>query len=132
MQIYNHNKLKNRRKQLRNNLTIAEASLWNYLQGRKFHRRKFRRQYSIGTYIVDFYCPEEKLAIELDGEVHRNDGVFSQDQKKMQYFQELGIKVLRFENKLVFEQLEFVLIKIEQAMFKTTPSSDIRSESTPP
>lgn len=121
MKIYNHEILKERRKELRNNLTIAEAVLWKYLQGRKFHGRKFRRQHSMGTYIVDFYCPEEKLAIELDGEVHRNDKVYSQDLQKMQYFKNLGIQVLRFENKLVFEQLEFVLIKIEQTMFKTTP-----------
>ena len=99
--IYNHKGLTNRRKQLRNSLTIAEASLWRYLQGRKLCGKKFRRQYSIGPYIVDFYCPEEKLAIELDGEVHRSDRVFSQDHKKMRYFKELGIKVLRFENKRV-------------------------------
>lgn len=70
MKIYNHELLKDRRKELRNNLTIAEASLWKYLKGRRMHGLKFRRQHSIGPFIVDFYCPEEKLIIELDGEVH--------------------------------------------------------------
>src|SRR3989344_9640489 len=112
MEIYNHIKLKSRRKQLRNNLTVSEASLWKYLKGRRFHNKKFRRQYSIGNYIVDFYCPEEKLVIELDGEVHKDDKIFIRDQEKMQFFSELGITTLRFENRLVFEYLEKVLLKI--------------------
>jgi len=123
MNIYNNELLKDRRKQLRNNLTIAEASLWNYLKGRRFHNKKFRRQQSIGPFIVDFYCTSEKLATELDGEVHRNDRVYSKDQEKMKYLTELGIKVVRFENNLIFRHLESVLVKIEQKMFKTTSSA---------
>ncbi|MEW7289257.1 endonuclease domain-containing protein [Aquimarina sp. 2304DJ70-9] len=67
-----HNKpeLKNHRKELRKNLTPAEAFLWKYLQNRKLEGRKFRRQHSIKNYIVDFYCAKEKLIIELDGEPH--------------------------------------------------------------
>ena len=107
---------------MRNNLTMAEASLWKYLQRKKFYGRKFRRQYSIGNYIVDFYCPEEKLVIELDGEVHKDDKIFIRDQEKMQFFSELGITTLRFENRLVFEYLEKVLLKIKQTLFKTTLS----------
>src|SRR5690606_37295233 len=62
--------LKTFRKQLRNNLTPAEASLWKMLQGKQLDGRKFRRQHSVTNYILDFYCPAEKLAIELDGQGH--------------------------------------------------------------
>ena len=59
-----------KRKLLRNNSTPAECELWNYLKGRKISDLKFRRQHSIDNYILDFYCPQLKLAIELDGEYH--------------------------------------------------------------
>ncbi|MEL6536768.1 MAG: DUF559 domain-containing protein, partial [Bacteroidota bacterium] len=72
MPSYLHNRkyLKERRQALRNNLTSAEATLWIFLKGRQLEGKKFRRQPSIGNYIVDFYCPEEQLVIELDGGLH--------------------------------------------------------------
>ncbi|MFI5384261.1 MAG: endonuclease domain-containing protein [Methanosarcina thermophila] len=73
-QIKNISYLKARRKELRENLTPAEAALWNVLKSSQFKNRKFRRQHSIGKYIVDFYCPAEKLIIELDGAVHMRLG----------------------------------------------------------
>ncbi len=68
--IHNRIELKTFRKKLRNHSTSAEAVLWTYLKHRQLDGRKFRRQYSIGNYIVDFYCAEEQLVIELDGEDH--------------------------------------------------------------
>jgi very-short-patch-repair endonuclease len=68
--IHNRVELKPFRKKLRNNSTSAEATLWTYLKNRQLEGRKFRRQHSIGNYIADFYCPEEQLVIELDGEGH--------------------------------------------------------------
>jgi len=68
--LNNINYLKDTRKYLRNNLTEAESLLWEVLKGKKLAGRKFRRQHSIGYYIVDFYCPSEKLIIELDGQHH--------------------------------------------------------------
>ena len=68
--INNKKSLKSFRKELRINLTPAEAKLWTYLQKSKLDGRKFRRQHSVESYILDFYCPAEKLAVELDGEVH--------------------------------------------------------------
>ena len=62
--------LKTFRKELRNNLTPAEAKFWKIVQNKNLEGRKFRRQHSVGNYILDFYCPSEKLAVELDGEVH--------------------------------------------------------------
>ena len=58
---------KTKRKKLRNNLTPAEAALWNLLKNSQLEGRKFRRQHSVGFYILDFYCPSERMAIELDG-----------------------------------------------------------------
>ncbi|MDA1317100.1 MAG: endonuclease domain-containing protein [bacterium] len=129
-QINNISPLKNVRKQLRNNLTSAEAGLWIYLKSSKLLGRKFRRQHSIGKYIMDFYCPSEKLAIELDGQVHTFDRINMKDIEKEKYLRNLGIRVIRFENKSVFENLEMVLKKIEDS-FSTTPSPD-ESGETPP
>jgi len=101
--------LKTFRKELRNNLTPAEARFWKAIQNKNFEGRKFRRQQSVGNYILDFYCPSEKLAIELDGEVHLGDTAREYDYERRLFLEHYGIKVLRFENKLVFEELEWVL-----------------------
>lgn len=129
-QIYNQKYLTSRRKSLRKNLTPAEAGLWKYLNRSQLQGRKFRRQHSIGDYIFDFYCPSEKLAIELDGEIHKYEHINKNDREKEKYLQHLGIRLLRFENKLVFEHLDIVLKRIEEK-FTTTPSPD-RSGETPP
>ncbi len=82
---------------------------------KKLEGRKFRRQHSIDNYIVDFYCPKEKLIVELDGEIHDNFINKEYDFKRSNYLQAKGFKILRFENYLVFEQLDMVLdaIKME-------------------
>lgn len=70
MKTFNRKYLKQRRRYLRNKLTSAEATLWKALQSSQLEGRKFRRQAGIGNYIVDFYCPREKLVLELDGNYH--------------------------------------------------------------
>ncbi len=100
-------------------MTPAEAGLWKHIKNKQLDGRKFRRQHSIGNYIVDFYCPDERLAIELDGEVHHYDNVHQSDKQKESYLNERGITLLRFENRLVFEYLEIVLKKIVDSF--TTP-----------
>ena len=72
MKLHDRNYLRKYRKSNRKSLTPAEAVLWNYLKRRKLDGRKFRRQHSIGNYIVDFYCANETLIVELDGLVHQN------------------------------------------------------------
>ena len=109
---YNSRYLKKYRKNLRNNLTPAEARLWSILKGKKVAGRKFRRQHSIDDMIVDFYCPKEKLVIELDGNVHYNPISESRDQKRDQKLKGYGLKILRFENKIVFEQPEIIINSI--------------------
>ncbi|MBW1298512.1 endonuclease domain-containing protein [Aquimarina litoralis] len=116
--IHNKPELRNNRKQLRKNLTSAEAFLWKYLQKRKFEGKKFRRQHSINNYIVDFYCAEEKLIIELDGEVHNNPTAEERDTKRDKDLSELGFSVIRFENKMVFDYLPSVLQEIKEKFKK--------------
>ena len=111
--IHNRKYLESYRKKLRKSLTPAEATLWKNLQNRKLKGRKFRRQHSIENYIIDFYCPEERLAIELDGEIHFNELAQEKDKIKKERLNELRIRVIRFENKMVFEGLAQVLQEIE-------------------
>lgn len=104
---------KQRRRELRHNMTAAEARLWTRLKNRQLGGRKFRRQHSAGPFILDFYCPEERLAIELDGESHNNPGRREYDRERGRQLAEHGIRVIRFENKRVFEELTFVLEAIQ-------------------
>jgi very-short-patch-repair endonuclease len=101
------------RRELRNHLTPAEAKLWTYLQKSQLEGRKFRRQHSVGCYILDFYCPAERLAIELDGEVHAHADAQRYDEERDLFLNHFGIYVVRFENKLVFQQTEAVLMQIK-------------------
>ncbi len=78
----------------RENLTDVERTLWYYLRNRKFHGYKFRRQYPVLNYILDFYCTEKKLAIELDGSQHIEQ--ISYDEKRTDQLEALGIHVVRF------------------------------------
>lgn len=111
--IHNRKHLEPYRKELRKNLTSAEAFLWKQLQQRKLERRKFRRQHSIENFIVDFYCPEERLIIELDGQVHLNPTAQEKDENRTKILEELGFRVIRFENKLVFDNLQSILQEIK-------------------
>jgi very-short-patch-repair endonuclease len=112
--LHNRETLKDRRKELRNNLTSAEATLWIHLQKKQLQGRKFRRQHSIGNYIVDFYCTSEKLAIELDGEHHYTSEGIIYDTRRTEFLNSKGIRVIRFENSEVLFGLELLLEKISR------------------
>ncbi len=111
--MHNKKHLKEFRKDLRNNGTPAEAFLWKHLSNRQLEGRKFRRQHSIGSYIVDFYCPSERLIVELDGEIHMNATAEEKDRKRTEYLENLDYKVIRFENKMVFENFQSVVLEIK-------------------
>ena len=104
--------LKDNRKQLRRSLTPAEARLWLALKNSQLQNRKFIRQHSIENYIADFYCASEKLVVELDGQVHFNVIASANDAERDLRLRELGIRVIRFENKLVFNDIEGLLREI--------------------
>ena len=110
--IHNLKHLEIRSKELRKSLTSAEATLWKHLQKSQLNGRKFRRQHSIKNFIVDFYCAKEKLIIELDGAYHLDFAQQNYDLERTQDLQSLGFKVIRFENKLVFENLPEVINEI--------------------
>jgi very-short-patch-repair endonuclease len=95
---------------LRQNLTPAEQILWQHLRNRKLHGLKFRRQHPIGRFIVDFYCPESRLIVELDGEIH--DRQFEYDTARTEQLQAYGDRVLRFQNQEVLDRLSSVLDEI--------------------
>lgn len=110
--LMNRADYKERRKSLRNHGTCAEAVLWRMLKNRQVQGLKFRRQHGIGPYIIDFYCPELKLAIELDGEVHYNRSEY--DEQRSEFLEKTGgICVLRFENRTVFENPARIIEEIE-------------------
>ena len=119
--IHNWKYLKQTRKDLRNNLTPAEATLWKALQRKQLKGRKFRRQHSIGNFIVDFYCPSEKLIIELDGAHHFTSVGYENDLERDKTLMGMGFKILRFENQDVFDSLERVLETIS-SNFSFPPS----------
>ncbi|HET6568378.1 MAG TPA: DUF559 domain-containing protein [Rhodothermales bacterium] len=125
--LLNQKRTKERRVALRSRATPAEAALWKMLSQRKLDGRKFRRQQSIGSYIVDFYCPSEGLVIELDGETHNDPFRHAYDSDRQQYLGGLGYKVLRFENRAVFEQPDFVLEAIREQF-----GGDLNNTEPPP
>ena len=104
---------KDDRRTLRNNLTPAEAVLWTRLKSGQLTGRKFRRQHSIGECILDFYCPKEKLAVELDGAGHFTVSGNLHDAARTEFLNRLDIRVLRFENKQIWLGLDSVLCAIE-------------------
>ena len=112
--LNNSPELKQFRRDLRNNMTKAEIMLWKYIKNKQLDGRKFRRQFSVGKYILDFYCMEENLAIELDGNDHFTEAGYEYDIKRDGFLKEQGITVLRFENAEVFENLEDVLENIKK------------------
>ena len=73
--FFNKRKYKDARKKLRNNMPTAEIILWNIIRNKQIKNYKFRRQHGIGPYIVDFYCPNARIVIEIDGESHYTNRV---------------------------------------------------------
>ena len=112
--IHNDPALKSLRKELRSSLTPAEAALWKSLQRSQVGGKKFRRQHSVGPFILDFYCPECRLAVELDGQTHFNPHSWEHDCRRTEYLQKWNIRVVRFENRDVFEYPEWVRAEISR------------------
>lgn len=118
MPIHNRKYLKTYRKELRNNLTPQEARVWKLLKGQKLDGRKFRRQHSIGNYIADFYCPSEKLVVEIDGMQHYSDEGKAADARRDAYFQSMGIRVVRIPNEVVDNKF-FVVAEAIREVFSS-------------
>ena len=106
---------------LRATQTDAESLMWQALRNRQIANAKFRRQHPVGPYILDFYCHEHELAIELDGSQHFTDEGKAKDQARTKALHEKGITVLRFDNHQVLSETEAVLMRIYEAL---TPTLD--------
>lgn len=102
--------LRDIRRRLRSGGTPAEGKLWTMLKNRQVGGLRFRRQVSVDNFVLDFYCPEIKLAIELDGAIHYHADSSMRDYERSTYLQrKYGIKVIRFENKEIFDNPQRII-----------------------
>jgi very-short-patch-repair endonuclease len=101
---------------LKKTMTEAEVILWARLRNKKLLNTKFRRQHPINRFIVDFYSHENKLVIELDGDIHDISEIKEHDENRSAELENLGLKIVRFKNEEVFKDIELVLEKIESAI----------------
>lgn len=111
--LYNNKSLKERRRDLRKNQTPAEKLLWKHIGKDKIFGLRFLRQYGVGPYILDFYCTKLRLAIELDGEVHKGEDRKFYDRERENFLDNLDIKVIRFWNQEVLKDTQAVVEKIK-------------------
>jgi very-short-patch-repair endonuclease len=96
-----------------------ELTLWSKLKNKQLCGYKFRRQYGVGLYIIDFYCPELKLAIEIDGESHfGSEKTRASDLNRQKYIESFGIKLVRFTNTEVNTNLSGVMQKLESILYQ--------------
>ena len=111
--MYKYNYKKEKIRLLRKNQTETEKIIWEILRNRKIMGIKFRRQYPIGEYIVDFYSVKSKLVIEIDGMWHYTEERIEYDKIRTKYIACKGIKVIRFSNKEILENIEKVINEIK-------------------
>lgn len=112
MSIKNPKKTLEQRRRLRRKMTEAEELFWSRVRNKQLDGLRVKRQYGLGPYILDFYIPKYKLAIELDGGVHSIELVIRKDQNKNAFLNENGISVLRLENEIVLKNIEAALKKV--------------------
>ena len=118
--IFNKQSEKSKRQILRKDMPRAEVLLWMRLKGKQLGGLKFRRQYSVGKYVVDFYCAFEHLVIEVDGETHLGETAEAYDRERQRIIEQLGLRVIRVWNTDVYQNIDGVLEHI-LAYAKTTP-----------
>jgi len=106
--------MKERRRQLRQDQTYAEKIMWLHLRNRKLLGIKFRRQYSVDNYVIDFYAPELKIAIELDGSIHNEAGQKEYDKFRQRHLENYGIKFIRITNEELLGNPDKAFSKIEK------------------
>jgi very-short-patch-repair endonuclease len=110
--------LKEKARELRNNSTLSEVILWGYLKAKQMHGFDFHRQKPIDNYIVDFICCELYLAIELDGYTHLLEETAERDRRKEQRLKEIGIRLIRFWDEEISDDIDNVLRVIEATVLE--------------
>ena len=103
-------------RRLRTDMTDAERRLWYHLRRHGMNGLKFRRQHAFGPYILDFFCPEAMLVVEVDGGQHFKQGVKAYDGRRTRYLQARGLRVLRFTNLEALTETDAVLEVIFRAV----------------
>lgn len=109
---YPHPEMIARAKELRCPLTPAEAKLWERLKTKQLFGLKFRRQHPLYRFILDFYCHEKRLVVEVDGDSHAEPGQQAYDQARTEWLEQQGLRVIRFQNREVEHKVEGVLEEI--------------------
>ena len=109
-------------------LTATELLLWSRLRAKQFEGLKFRRQHGVGPYIVDFYCPERRIVIEVDGDTHAEADQVVRDKERDLYLASLGLEVVRYTNGDVVDNLEGVLLDLGKrlALISTSPHPSLQ------
>lgn len=116
-------------REMRVHMTDAEALLWKLLRNRRIANAKFRRQHPMGRYILDFYCDEKKLAIELDGSQHMDAADY--DQKRDGWLRAEGVRSLRFWNNQILSETEAVLENIYMELMEVAPAGSLTPDPSP-
>lgn len=121
-EIFNRRVMKARRQLLRRNMSEVERILWTKLRRKQIDSLRFRRQYSVGAFVFDFYCPQIRFDVEVDGESHNRPAAKEYDRERDEQLKSIGITVLRVTNEDVKSKLEYVLQHIREAAasLKTT------------
>ena len=121
----NRSSFKQRRKNLRNHSTKSEIILWQKIKNKQLGV-KFRRQYNIGYFIVDFYCHELKLIIEIDGSIHYEEEVSEHDKIRQRILENKGYIVIRYSNHKILDDIDSVvsniMMAIQSLQLRQTPS----------
>jgi len=128
-QLHNLPHQKAFRQALRTNGTAAEATLWRALKSAQLGGYKFRRQHGVGPYVLDFYCPAARLAVELDGAGHADAVGQVHDAERDSYLGALGIRILRFENKLIWSNFDGITHAISSALVSSDGANDLNHPS---
>ena len=121
-------KLKSLAKDLRKRMTVAEVILWGYLKQKQIMNFDFDRQRPIDEYIVDFYCKELRLAVEVDGITHDPPDAYVADITRQQRLESLGVRFLRFRDEEIKENIQNVIITIQEWI---RMNQDLSEEPTP-
>lgn len=123
--LYNDPSRKEFRHELRRKATRTEYYFWNFIRRSQVEGLKFRRQFGVGPFIIDFYCPTLRLAVELDGETHESSEAQQYDKARTAFLETLHIKVIRFQNGDVLENIEYVLHGLRQCIKKRQAQFDV-------
>ncbi len=119
-QIFNQKDYKTLRQKLRKEIPRAEKILWSRIRRKQINNLRFFRQYSIENYIVDFYCPQINLVIEIDGDTHFTDEAVEKDKIRDERMKSLDLNVLRFNNNDIYYNIVNVMDRIYEVIHDLT------------